>query len=132
MTREQCNQLRVLHSEIEGHIRELRKIEKREKSAAQHGTSLLKGLRPCNHVDQAAKVELLKTIQAKQNHYLSVRGALEVEISKIQDYTLQTIFSLMYVDCMTADEAAALIPGSCSGGGILQMLVRYFDGEAIT
>lgn len=83
-------------------------------------------------MDQAAKVELLKTIQAKQNHYLSVRGALEVEISKIQDYTLQTIFSLMYVDCMTADEAAALIPGSCSGGGILQMLVRYFDGEAIT
>lgn len=132
MTREQCNQLRVLRSEIEGHIRELRKIERREKSAAQHGTSLLKGLRPCNHVDQAAKADLLETIRKKQNHYLTVRSALEVEISNIQDHTLRTIISLIYVDGMTADEAAALIPGSCTGGGVIQMLVRYFDGEAIT
>lgn len=131
MTREDLNNLRILRTEIESGIRELRGFEKKERSAAQHGQSLLRSLKrrdTANNV-AAAKAELIHTIADNQRKYLAIRAELEDRISMIPDHYVRVALSLVYVDGLTAQEAAAVIRGSCTGGGIIQLLIRYFEGS---
>ena len=131
MTREDLNHLRILRAEIESGIRELRGFEKKERSAAQYGQSLLRSLKrrdPANN-DVAAKGELIHTIADNQRKYLAKRAELEDRISMIPDHYVRVALSLVYVDGLTAQEAAAVIRGSCTGGGIIQLLIRYFEGS---
>lgn len=131
MTREDLNHLRTLQEEIEKDIRQLRNLEKKERSAAQHGQSLLRSLKrrdPANNV-AAAKGELIHTIADKQRKYLATRAELEDRISRIPDHYVRVVLSLVYVDGLTMQEAATVIQGSCTGGGISQLLVRYFKGS---
>ena len=131
MTREDLNHLRILREGIEKDIRQLRNLEKKERSAAQHGQSLLRSLKrrdPVNN-DTAAKVELIHTIADNQRKYLAMRAELEHRISMIPDHYVRVALSLVYVDGLTAQESAAVIQGSCTGGGIIQLLIRYFDGS---
>lgn len=131
MTREDLNHLRILREGIEKDIRQLRNLEKKERSAAQHGQSLLRSLKrrdPANNV-AAAKAELIHTIADNQCKYLAMRAELEDRISMIPDHYVRVVLSLVYVDGLTAQEAAAVIRGSCTGGGIIQLLIRYFEGS---
>ena len=131
MTREELNHLRILRVEIESGIRELKGFEKKERSAAQHGQSLLRSLKrrdPANNV-AAAKAELIHTITDKQYKYLALRAELEDRIRSVPDHYLRVVLSLIYVDGLTTKEAAAAIQGSCTGGGIIQLLIRYFEGS---
>ncbi len=83
MTREELNQMRILRAEIERDIRELRGLEKKERSAAQYGQSLLRSLKridPANGVD-VAKTKLIHTITNNQRKYLAMRAELEDKIS---------------------------------------------------
>ena len=131
MTREDLNHLRILREGIEKDIRQLRNLEKKERSAAQHGQSLLRSLKrrdPVNN-DTAAKVELIHTIADNQRKYRAMRAELEHRISMIPDHYVRVALSLVYVDGLTAQESAAVIQGSCTGGGIIQLLIRYFDGS---
>ena len=131
MTREDLNHLQILQEGIEKDIRQLRNLEKKERSAAQHGQSLLRSLKkrdPANNV-AAVKTELIHTIADNQRKYLAMRAELEDRISMIPDHYVRVVLSLVYVDGLTAQEAAAVIQGSCTGGGIIQLLIRYFDGS---
>lgn len=131
MTREDLNHLRILREEIEKDIRQLRNLEKKERSAAQYGQSLLRSLKrrdPANN-DAAAKAELIHTIAENQRKYLAMRAELEDRISMIPDHYVRVVLSLVYVDGLTAQEAAVVIRGSCTGGGISQLLMRYFEGS---
>lgn len=131
MTREDLNRLRILRAEIERDIRQLRNLEKKERSAAQHGQSLLRSLKrrdPVNNV-AAAKAELIHTIADNQRKYLTMRAELEDRINGTPDHYVRVVLSLVYVDGLTAQEAAAVIQGSCTGGGIIQLLRRYFEGS---
>lgn len=131
MTREDLNRLRILRKEIESGIRELKGFEKKERSAAQYGQSLLRSLKRIdveNGMD-AAKTDLIHTIADKQRKYLATRAELEDRISRIPDHYVRVVLSLVYVDGLTAQEAAAVIRGSCTGGGIIQLLIRYFEGS---
>lgn len=129
MTREEVNRLRILRSEIESNTRKLREFEKKEQSAAQYGQSLLRSLRRSDSADRSEtiKAELTQRITANQEKYLAVRADLEDKISRIPDHYLRVVLSLVYVDGLTAQEAASIIQGSCTGGGIIQLLVRYFE-----
>jgi len=131
MTREDLNHLRILRAEIESGIRELRGFEKKERSAAQYGQSLLRSLKrkELANDDATAKGELIHTIADNQLKYLAKRAELEDRISRIPDHYLRVVLSLVYVDGLTAQEAASIIQGSCTGGGIIQLLVRYFEGS---
>lgn len=129
MTREDLNHLRILREGIEKDIRQLRNLEKKERSAAQHGQSLLRSLKrrdPANNV-AAAKAELIYTIADNQRKYLAMRAELEDRISSIPDHYVRVVLSLVYVDGLTTQDAAAVIQGSCTGGGIIQLLIRYFE-----
>lgn len=131
MTRAELNRLRILRAEIESGIRELRGVEKKERSVEHYGQSLLRSLKrrdPANNV-AAAKAELIHTITDKQCKYLALRAELEDRISRIPDHYVRIVLSLVYVDGLTAQEAAAVIRGSCTGGGIIQLLIRYFEGS---
>lgn len=131
MTREELNRLRIFRAEIENSIRELREFEKKERSAAQYGQSLLRSLKrrdPANN-DAAVKAELIHTIADNQRKYLAMRAELEDRISSIPDHYVRVVLSLVYVDGLTTQNAAAIIQGSCTGGGIIQLLVRYFEGS---
>lgn len=129
MTREDLNHLRILRREIEKDIRQLSNLEKKERSAAQHGQSLLRSLKRRNHTnnDAAAKAELIHTIADNQHKYLAIRAELEDKILSVPDHYLRTVLCLVYVDGLTAKEAAMVIQGSCTGGGISRLLVRYFE-----
>lgn len=131
MTRVEANRLRILRAEIESDIRELRKFEKKERSATQYGQSLLHSLRRSNVTDGARtdKNELIQKIITNQEKYLAARAELEDKIFRIPDHYLRVVLSLMYVDGLTAQEAATIIQGSCTGGGIIQLLIRYFEGS---
>lgn len=131
MTREELNHLRILRAEIESGIRELRGFEKKERSAAQRGQSLLRSLKRKDFANNvvAGKDELIHTITDKQCKYLALRAELEDRICMIQDHYVRVVLSLVYVDGLTAQEAAAVIRGSCTGGGIIQLLIRYFEGS---
>ncbi len=129
MTREKLNRLRILRAEIENSIRELRKLEKKEQSATQYGQSLLRSLKHQNAVDLAQKEELVRTITEKQKKYMALRANVEAEIQKEPNHYVRVVLSLVYVDGLTYDEAAAAIQGCCTGGGIIQLLVRYFGGS---
>lgn len=131
MTREDLNHLRILREGIEKDIRQLRNLEKKERSAAQHGQSLLRSLKrrdPANNV-AVAKAELIHTITDKQRKYLALRAELEDKIRSLPDHYVRVVLSLVYVDGLTSQEAAAVIQGSCTGGGIIQLLIRYFEGS---
>lgn len=131
MTREDINHLRILRAEIESGIRELRGFERKERSTAQYGQSLLRSLKRRDHANNVAtaKAELIHTIADNQRKYLAMRAELEDRISMIPDHYVRVVLSLVYVDGLTAQEAAAVIRGSCTGGGIIQLLIRYFDGR---
>ena len=106
-------------------------MEKKERSAAQYGQSLLRSLKrkdPANNV-AATKAELIHTIADNQRKYLAMRAELENKIRSVPDYYLRVVLSLVYVDGLTTREAAAVIHGSCTGSGISQLLVRYFKGS---
>ena len=131
MTRAELNRLRILRAEIESGIRELRGFEKKERSTAQHGQSLLRSLKridPANGMD-VAKTDLIHTITDNQLKYLAKRAEMEDKISSIPDHYVRVVLSLVYVDGLTTREAAAVIHGSCTGSGISQLLVRYFKGS---
>lgn len=129
MTREDLNHLRILREGIEKDIRQLRNLERKERSAAQHGQSLLRSLKrrdPANNI-AAAKAELIHTIADNQRKYLAMRAEMEDKISSVPDHYLRVVLSLVYVDGLTMQEAATVIQGSCTGGGISRLLVRYFE-----
>ena len=131
MTKEDLNRLRTLRAEIESSIRELKGFEKKERSAAQYGQSLLRSLKRIdveNGMD-AAKTDLIHTITDNQRKYLVMRAELEDRISRIPDHYVRVALSLVYVDGLTMQEAAAVIQGGCTGGGITQLLMRYFKGS---
>lgn len=128
MTREYLNRLQYLKAEIKSGIHRLEAMEKREKTVANFGHGVARSLRKYDPVDHREKTMLIDTIQTKQKEYLSLRAELEKEISKIPDHYLRVVLSLIYVDCMTSKEAAAALGGSCTSGGIIQLLVRYFEG----
>lgn len=134
MTRDELDHLQTLRAEIESGIRQRRGLEKKERTAAQHGQSLLRTLKRRSNVQALGreKAELTHAIIAKQKEYLALRAAMEERISQIPDHYLRVVLSLLYVDGLTADEAAAIIQGPCTGGGIIQMLVRYFNGDRKT
>lgn len=131
MTKEELCVLRGLRAEIIRNIRELRGFEKKERSAAQHGQSLLRSLKRKDLANNvvAGKDELIHTITDKQCKYLALRAELEDKIRSVPDHYLRVVLSLIYVDGLTTKEAAAAIQGSCTGGGIIQLLMRYFDGS---
>ena len=131
MTREELHYLRILRAEIESGIRKLRGFEKKERSAAQHGQSLLRSLKRKDFANNvvAGKDELIHTITDKQCKYLALRAELEDSISLIPDHYVRVVLSLVDVNGLTAQEAAAVIRGSCTGGGIIQLLIRYFEGS---
>lgn len=131
MTREELDRLRSLRAEIESDIRQLRGLEKKERTAAQHGQSLLRTLKRRSDLQALGreKEEETHAIIAKQKEYLALRAAMEERISQIPDHYLRVVLSLLYVDGLTTDEAAAIIQGPCTGGGIIQLLVRYFNGD---
>ena len=128
MTREELNQLRILRTEIERDIRKLRTMEKKERAAAQYGQSLLRSLKRLDATGgmEGEKIALIHAITAKQDKYLAMRAEMENRISDIPDHYLRCVMSLVYVDGLTSHEAAANIQGSCTGGGIIQLLNRYF------
>lgn len=131
MTKEDINRLRTLRAEIESGIRKLKGFEKKERSVAQYGQSLLRSLKRIdvkNGMD-TAKTDLIHTITDNQQKYLAMRAELENEIRSVQDHYLRIVLSLVYVDGLTTQEAAAVIHGSCTGSGISQLLVRYFKGS---
>lgn len=131
MTREELNHLRILRAEIESGIRELRGFAKKERSAAQHGQSLLRSLKRKDLANNVVvgKDELIHTITDKQRKYLALRAELEDKIRSVPDHYVRVVLSLVYVDGLTSQEAAAVIQGSCTGGGIIQLLIRYFEGS---
>lgn len=131
MTREELNQIRILRAKIESNIRELKALKKKERSAAQYGQSLLRSLKridPPNGVD-VAKTSLIHTITDNQRKYLAMRAELEDKIRNVPDHYIRVALSLVYVDGLTAQEAAEIIQGSSTGGGIIQLLIRYFNGS---
>lgn len=131
MTREDLNHLRILREEIEKDIRQLRNLEKKERSVAQYGQSLLHSLKRRDSASNlvATKAELIYTIAGNQRRYLALRAELEDRISRIPNHYVRVALSLVYVDGMTAEETAAVIRGSCTGKGISQLLTRYFEGS---
>lgn len=131
MTREEAGSLQYLRAKIKRDIRELRAIERKEQSASQYGQSLLHSLKrrnPENNI-AAAKAELINIIAENQRKYLAMRAELEDRISMIPDHYVRVVLSLIYVDGLTAQEAATVIRGNCTGGGITQLLIRYFKGS---
>lgn len=131
MTREELNRPRILRAEIERDIRQLRNLEKKERSATQHGQSLLRSLKRKNPANNVAtvKAELIHTIDDKQRKYLTMRADLEAKIQSVPDHYLRLVLSLVYVDGLTMQEAASVIQGSSTGGEITQLLARYFEGS---
>lgn len=131
MTREEVSSLHVLQAKIERDIRKLRAFEKKEQSASQYGQSLLRSLKRRDTARNvaAAKAELIHTIADNQRKYLAIRAELEDRIRGVPDHYLRVVLSLVYVDGLTAQEAASIIQGGCTGAGISQLLVRYFDGR---
>lgn len=128
MTREELNQLRILRTEIERDIRKLRAMEKKERTAAQYGQSLLRSLKRLDAAEgvEGEKAALLHAVTAKQDKYLAMRAEMERRISGIPDHYLRCVMSMVYVDGLTSHKTAANIQGSCTGGGIIRLLERYF------
>ena len=126
--REDFARLRHLQTEIERDIRKLRAFEKKEQAAAQYGQSLLRSLKRIDIAgrEDGTKVALMRTITANQSKYLAMRTELEDKIRSVPDHYLRVVLSLVYVDGLTAQEAATVVQGSCTGGGITQLLIRYF------
>lgn len=129
MTREELNQLRILRTEIERDIRKLRAMEKKERTAAQYGQSLLRSLKRSDAAEEVEgeKAALIHSITAKQYKYLAMRAELENKICSVPDHYIRCAMSMMYVDGLTSHEAAANIQGSCTGGGLIRLLCRYFE-----
>ena len=131
MTREELNQLRILRAEIESDIRKLRAMEKKERTAAQYGQSLLRSLKRSDAAGgvEEEKAALIHAITAKQDKYLAMRAEMERRISGIPDHYLRCVMSMVYVDGLTSHEAAANIQGNCTGAGIIQLLTNHFNGR---
>lgn len=128
MSRKEFEVLWELQDQIVSEIKKLKALEQKEEAATKRGQNILYGLSKTTLAPdhESQKAALRRDIGMKQRLFLHERTALEAKVALITDHYVRLTFSLHYVDLMTWDEAAAVIGGKCTGGGLQSLSNRYF------
>ena len=131
ISKEDLNVLRDMSREIIADAKELRRLEEAEQKREARRGSILRSLSKAQSSDgiQERTEFLRKRLIQKQQEYLVEQADLERRIAEIPNHYVRTVLSMAFVDLLTYDEAAAVIGGRATGGGMQALINRFFYGR---